>query len=205
MSYATLDEFKEWVSEGSLFDGSQDAQLQMVLDAVDRAVDRYCGRHFTLEINVTKYFYPQSTDELQVTDLVTIDTMLSDTRGDRSFTLAFDPEDYELLPYVDSMGSEAERFDLIRIWPTSSHSFSPGRLVEITGDFGYIEAGGTPPDVKTACLILGARWWKRREAPLGILNNVDLGQFDRLTKEDPDVLTLLSPYSTSIRGGWVAV
>jgi hypothetical protein len=206
MTYVSVIEFKAWVSEGSSFGTYDDTQITMLLEAVDRAVDRYCARHFTLETDATKYFYARSTDELEVVDLISITSIASDTHGDRTFTLVFNPLDYELLPYLDSTGKPAERFDLIRIWSTSSHSFSPDRLVKVVGDFGYVDdSGGTPPDVKQACLILGARWWKRRETPLGILNATDLGQFERLSKEDPDVMSLLQPYSRRTASAWVAV
>jgi hypothetical protein len=197
MSYATLAEFKEWVSEGSLFDAESDDQIQMVLDAVDLAVNRYCGRTFGVEQDVSKFYYPQSTDEVQVTDLLTVTSLASDTSGDRTYSLLFAP--------ADASGQPAVRYDLIRLWPTTSKSFSPGRLVKIVGDFGYVDANGNPPaDVKTASLIMASRWWKRRETPLGILSATDLGTFERLSKEDPDVSTLLAPYSGS-RSGWVAV
>lgn len=205
MSYVTLDEFKAWVSEGSLFDSSTDDQIQMVLDAVDRAVDRYCARHFTLETAVSKFYYPSSPSELEVTDLISIESLASDNHGDRTYSTEFSSGEYELLPYIDSAGYQSTRFDLIRLWPTVSKSFSTAHLVKIVGDFGFVDAlGQAPADVKQACLILAARWWKRRETPFGILGATDLGQFERLSKSDYDVVALLSPYSRGV-GGWVAV
>jgi hypothetical protein len=204
VSIATLAELKVWLTSNGDLDTADDAGLQATLDATDRQIERWCGRRFTVETAVTKTFYPKSASEVEVTDLISLTSIASDAHGDRTFTTTFAPGEYELLPYLDAMGALATRYQLVRTWPTTSKSFTPGRLVRIIGNFGYVEASGeAPPDVKQAELVQAARLWKRRETPLGVLSNTDLGTFERLSKADPDVQALLAPYSRTTT--WVLV
>jgi hypothetical protein len=80
--------------------------------------------------------------------------------------------------------------------------------VQVVGKFGYVENGHPPTAVTLACMILANRYRGRKDAPFGILGATDLGQFERISKEDPDVISLLQPYiaATGSRGGsWVLV
>jgi hypothetical protein len=54
-----------------------------------------------------------------------------------------------------------------------------------------------PEDIKTATSILAAKLVRRvREAPFGIVTaGVDQGEAMRISRTDPDVYTLLQPYS----------
>lgn len=204
MSYVTLAELKTWMAGGGDIDTADDVPLQTVLDAATRWIDRQCGRHFTRETGVTKYYWPTWNGRLDVVDLISITTLASDSSGNRTFSTSFTSTDYELLPYVDESGLPATRFQAIRTWPTSSKSFTPGRLVKIVGDFGYVDTGSVvPADVKQACLIVGSRLWKRHEMPTGVTVVPDLGTVERISRTDPDVEALLEPYVRS--SSWVLV
>lgn len=201
---ATLAALKVWITSNGDLDTADDLGLQLALDASERMIERYCGRSFGVETAATKLYYPATTDKLDVIDLISATSIAIDNHGDRTFTTTLAATDYELLPYVDAMGLPSVRYQLVHIWPTSSRSFTPGRLVRIVGNFGYVDAGNLPPpDVEQAQLIQAARLWKRRETPLGILSNTDLGTFERLSKADPDVQALLLPYSRATQ--WVLV
>lgn len=206
LSYASVDELKGWITSNStdMSDDVDDEGLQLALDASTRLIDVTCGRRFVFEAGATKLYYPSSTDSVDVVDLITATSIESDSHGDRTFSTLLEPTEYELLPYVDGVGAPAVRFQEVRIWQTSSRSFTPGNLVRIIGDFGFVESGNTvPPEVKQANLIHAARLWKRRETPLGILGSTDLGTFERMSKDDPDVAALLAPYVRA--GTWVLV
>jgi hypothetical protein len=202
MSYATLAELKDWID---VTDAVDDAQLQMSLDSATSVIDSMCGRTFALQTDVVKLYWPRSTDVVEVVDLISATSIKSDSHGDRTYATTLEPTDYELLPYHDASGLPSVRYQEVHIWPTSSKSFSTGRQVQITGDFGYVESGGAPASVKQACLILASRYWKRHETPLGVLGVTDVGQFERLSKEDPDVRALLTVYMRSSASGWVLV
>lgn len=203
MSYATLAELKVWITSNGDVDTADDAGLQLALDASTRQIDAYCGRTFTSEVGATKLYYPSSATVLEVVDLVSVTSLASDSHGDRTFVTTFTPDQYELLPYQDAAGAPAVRYQVVHIWGNSSRSFTPGYLVQVVGDFGYLENGAAPAEVRQANLIQAARLWKRRETPLGILSNTDLGTFERLSKSDPDVAALLAGYSRT--QDWVLV
>jgi hypothetical protein len=61
----------------------------------------------------------------------------------------------------------------------------------VTGTWGY---SATPPQaVADACVILAARYYKRKDAPFGVVGTPELG-FMRVTPRDHDVLALLMPF-----------
>lgn len=201
MSYVTLAELKAWIG---VDDETDDALVEPTLIATERVIDQACGRHFSLETAATRVAYPNAEGSVDVVDLISITTLKQDTNGTRQYSTTFATSDYELLPYADEAGRPSVRYQQIHIWPTSSLAFTQGRLVQIVGDFGYVdENDNTPYDVQLACKMLAARFWKRHETPLGILGTTDLGQFQRLSAEDPDVAALLLPYKRT--ASWVLV
>lgn len=202
--YASLAEFKTWLELPADDEGLQDHHLERVLMAADRWIDQHCGRHFSLENEATKLYYPNEEGYLDVVDLISITTLKMDTDGDRTYATTLDPDDYELLPYMDESGRPSVRFQKIRIWPLSSQAFGLGELVQIVGDFGYVIDNQPPEEVRVASLLLASRWWKRHETPLGVLSMTDLGTFERISKSDPDVELLLAQYSRT-GAQWVLV
>lgn len=196
MSYATLVELKAAID---IADTADDTNLQRALDAATEWIDQHTGRVFTLDASdTTRVFYPGRDGVLTVPDLVTVTSIKTDTRGDRSFNTTLVAADYQLMPL------DGPPYQSIRIWPQSSDSFAFDRQVQIVGKFGYTISGAAPIAVKQACLLLATRYFKRAEAPFGILQTVDLGQFTRISKEDPDVISLLEPYRIT-GSAWVAV
>lgn len=202
-SYVTLAHFKAWLAGDAIADTVDDAALQMTLDAASRWIEDRCERVFSLHASETQDVYAEADGTVRVVDLVTVTSIHTDNAGDRSFNTQLATTDYELLPKRDSRGRPSVRYDQIRPWPTSSKSFPDGRLVRIVGSFGYVVDGTTPVEIQQAVMILASRYWKRHEAPLGVLQSVSLGVFERISKEDPDVMTLIEPFDRN--KGWVVV
>lgn len=199
--YATLDELKSVLFPAGVTDNLDDADLQRVLEAASVSIDEHCGRVFAKDAtDQTKRYYP-SGGAVELVDLVNVTSVKIDTSGDRTFATTLAPADYELRPLNEP------RYQQIRTWVTSSHAFVDSELVQVIGRFGYVQPNGEPPaPVNLACLLLAERWFKRHEAPFGILQSVDLGQFSRISADDPDVLKLLEPYvhGRASPGSWVA-
>lgn len=208
-SYADLDSLKAWMSAGDdsavTFTGDDEATLQLLLDAATAFIAQYTGRSFAAEVAATKYFYPTATGYLDLTpDIRTVTSVASDTNGDLGFatTLVADT-DYYLLPL--NPRPDAGIYNRLQIAPTSSKAFSPSRRVRVVGDWGYVVNGAAPANIQTACVLQAARWWARKGAPLGMLQNTDLGTFARLAKGDPDVAALLDPYKAASISAWLLV
>lgn len=193
--YATLHELREWMEIG---DTADDLDLERALDAASRYAEAYCGRLFHLQTAQTKYYYPRDAERLEVVDLVAPTTVSVDTAGDRTYATALTATDYELWPL------DGPPYQEVRIWPlATTRSFSPGRRVRVVGSFGCTVDGAAPVEVRQAVLIVASRYFKRNEAPFGILSAVDLGQFERISKDDPDAVALLSRWR--LTANWVVV
>jgi len=203
--YASLEEFKTWIELPAEDTGLTDDHLTAVLAAATRWIDQQCGRHFLFENEVTKLYYASDPNYLDVVDLIAISSIKLDTSGDRTYATTLEASEYELWPAMDETGRPSTRYQQIRIWPNSSHAFTPGELVQIIGDFGYSVDGLPPPDIHIACLILASRWWKRHETPTGMAIVPDMGSFDRVSNEDPDIKALLESYNRSSASSWVLV
>lgn len=192
--YASLLELKQSLQ---INDEDNDVDLERALDAACRKIDGECGRTFSLATAATKLYYPDSVWQLPVLDLVSITTMKKDTYGDRTYATTFASTDYELWPLTGPPYQE------VRAWPRGSTLFSPGLYVQIVGSFGCVVDGLPPVEVRQAALILASRYYKRGEAPFGVLQSTDLGQYTRLSASDPDVASLLAPWRFSSQ--WVCV
>jgi hypothetical protein len=193
--YASLLELKQQLA---ITDAANDVDLERALESASRWIEGYTGRVFSLATAQTRYYYPDGTERVQVADLVAVTSIAVDSSGDRTYATTLTANDYELWPL------DGPPYQEVRIWPLSTaYSFSPGRRVRIVGSFGCVVDGAAPVAVKQACLILAGRYYVRKDAPFGVLSAVDLGQFERISKEDPDVVSLLGPWRTT--ANWVVV
>lgn len=203
-SYADLALLKAHLSASSdgaaNFTPEDEALLQLCLDAATGMIDQFTGRTFRAETAATKYFTATDYDILTLTpDIRTVTSVAIDDDGDLSFGTVLASTDYwklPLQPYPD-----AGIYSQIKLSPRSSQAFAPDYQVKIVGDWGYVVNGAAPMPVQEACLLQAARLYNRRSAPFGILQTVDLGQFTRISKTDPDVQMLLSPYRAVARLG----
>lgn len=197
MAYASLIELRLAMDLG--LDDGDETSLIRALDSATQWIDEYTGRVFTLDAeDTTRYFYPDRQGVVTVPDLVTVTSIATDTSLDRTYATVIETDQYELRPI------SGPPYQSIVMWPNSSRAFISTEQVKIVGTFGYTVDGVAPKAVKQACIILASRHYKRREAPFGILQSTDLGTFSRISKEDPDVVSLLSPYRIT-GASWVLV
>jgi len=201
-SYATL----AWLKTAlQIADESDDSPLQLALDAATALIDQWTGRSFRDEAGATKYFWATSPNILELRpDIRTITSVAVDTNGDLTFATTLAATDYLLAPLMPL--PDTGIYTRLRIAPLSSRSFPQDRQVRVVGDWGYTVDGDAPAPIRQACLIQAERLFKRaREAPFGILQTTDLGQFTRISQADPDVMALIDPYKGAVAGEWVAV
>ena len=196
MSYADILYLK---SQLGISDTADDALLQRALNAASLWIRRYTGRSFEAETAATKVFYPSNSRYLDLSpDIRSVTSIKVDLNGNGTYSDTFAVSDYLLLPLTPE--PDAGIYSRVEIASLSGKSFPSRRRVEIVGDWGYVVDGVAPEDVQAACLLQAGRLFKRgKEAPFGILQTTDLGQFTRIGAMDPDVKALLDPYKASTK------
>src|SRR5262245_60385406 len=181
MAYATPAELKTYM-DFPVPHTASDVDLQRALDAGAAWIDWGTGRTFGLSPTGTPRTYAAATTTVvPVVDLVsTAPTVAVDTAGDRTFATTLVPAQFTLDPL------DGPPFQEVVAWAVPAggvapFTFTPGQLVRITGQWGAVdEAGVVPANVSQANLLLGARWFTRREVPLGVLQNQQLDVFQVL-------------------------
>jgi hypothetical protein len=182
--YATLQELKTWLG---ITGATDDARLELAIEGASRAIDTECSRRF-FATTLTKFFATDDPMRFDVDDdLLSVTSIDIDLTGLRAYT-ALSVTDYELEP-------EVAPYRQVFIAPGSSQSFpvEQRRAVRVVGSWGYNATGSHPQAVNRACLILATRYFKRKDAPFGVLGTPELG-FMRVTSRDPEVRALLQPY-----------
>jgi hypothetical protein len=182
--YATLQELKTWLG---ITGSTDDTRLELAIEAASRAIDAECSRKFYAS-TATLYF--QTDDPLRCDlndDLLSVTSIAYDSTGRRDY-IALAGTDYELDP-------EASPYRTIFIAPASSYFFpiNQRRAVRVVGSWGYNTTGSQPQAITRACLLLATRYFKRKDAPFGVVGTPELG-FLRVTARDPEVRALLNPY-----------
>jgi hypothetical protein len=197
MAYALVEELRQ-VLDFPPEDTSTDVDLQRALDSAALWLEWFTGRTFgtTGATPVARTYAASGADSLALVDLQSVaPTVEVDTANDRTFATTLLPEQYQLEPYT------GPPFDTLRTWPdpagdTAAVAFDAGQLVRVTGVWGYTDARGrVPAAVAEANLLLGARWYKRREAPFQVLQQGEVDAFARVSAQDTDVQQLLFPLS----------
>jgi len=178
-------------------DDANDVDTQRALDAGRAWIDWFTGRTFGLSATGVVRVYPAvDADAVDVVDLQsTAPTVKVDTNGDRTFATTLAAAQYALEP------ADGPPFRTLRAWPVPAGGLQPvvfevGQLVQVTGQWGYADVRGRiPANVAQANLLLGARFYKRREAPFGTVQSAQLDVFQTIAEHDPDVVALLLPVS----------
>jgi len=189
--YADLLEVKSRIENiGS--STAYDSQLEKVIEAVSRWIDRNRRREFYTTSNEARYFTPYSTDMVVIDDLITITSLITDENLDSTYSRTWTASDYNLVPY--NAASYNEPYTAIEVAPGGDYSFpvSP-KSVKVTGTtWGY--ASTTPPAIKEACILATIKLWRRKDAIFGVAGGGDLGTITSIARldNDPDVMALVS-------------
>lgn len=197
MAYVTVDELK--ASLGDEIDDAHDGELEAAADAATAAVNGHTGRVWSTDglAAVARFFSPRGWNRRQVSIADCRQITQIREYGSGAYTTLTVGDDYRVSghnvgPETTTVSGDGWIDGLVRsgrdCW---SYEMGTG-TVEVTGLWATT---ATPPDdIKRAVLILAARLFQRRSAPLGI-GAVGLeGVAIRLSRIDPDVHTLLTPH-----------
>jgi hypothetical protein len=186
--YVELEQAKAAISLSGF--NHADGDLARALASASRAVDDICGRRFYPDTDATsvRYFTAFDACSVFIDDLVTLTTLATDSTGDGVYESTWTASDYSLEPI--NAPSDSFPYTEIDRKPYGSYYFPVGvqNGVKVTGKYGW---SAIPSQVESATLMLAGRYMKRvREAPFGV---VGVDSMIRLARNDPDVLSLLSP------------
>ena len=202
-SYASLAQLKARVRKTASTEF--DAELERVLVATSRAIDRFTGRRFWLDPAPTARLYRprRDSDCLTVSDIGSSAGVIVETDdGSGAFATAWSGTEFLLEPF------DAELDDPVPEPYTRISSTTSGRwfrapisttrpTVRVTARHGWPGAtvasgvAAAPPDVVEATLLKAARLFRRRDTPDGVAGTTETGIVRISRQEDPDVALLL--------------
>lgn len=155
--YATLDEFKDWIAMRGLSgtvttDASDDALLEIEIEAASRYIDRETGKRFFKDSSdATRYYTADNQSLLKIDPLAAAPTSVSVdyTEGLRSYTDLTSTQ-YDLMPLNATL--EGQPYTYIEINPAYGGYFPlTNKGVKVVGLFGY---PSVPLDVRNATLAI---------------------------------------------------
>jgi hypothetical protein len=210
MAYANASELRQRIGKVGSTD---DEQLTALLSAAERNIDRTCNRPdgFLADTSATARVYAGSGKPYQwIDECIEITAVaVKETATSSSYTAwgsgdyieaSGDPKypNYNATPYtllvIDPTGDEA-------IFTSGKYTtrggFKPvtdvtrgAPTVQVTAKWGF--ASSVPADIKEACLMQAARWYKREESAMAdVLASGELGQLMYMKSLDPDIKRLL--------------
>lgn len=198
--YGDVETLKEWIAEDptqvlNANDQSYDTLLGDLLDAASRRIDDDCGRIFYEQTATARSFYPNRVGVVEVTDLLSVTSILIDTDGDDVAETTLASTDYVLEPLTEESGIGVARYQRIRAARNGAYMFAYRWKMTVTGSWGYVDSQGRAPDsIRTAAMILASRWFMRRHAKFGRMVIPESGMTETLPVNDPDYAMLIQPY-----------
>jgi len=182
--YTTLAELKTFLGING---NADDARLELAIEAASRAIDAECSRQF-YATTLTRYFTPMAPLRCDLDDDLHVVTSIAIDKTGLSNYTTLAGSDYELDPTETPY-----RINWIAPGSTEAFPVDARRGVRVIGAWGYCATGSHPQAITRACLILATRYFKRKDAPFGVIGTPELG-FLRVTARDPEVRALLNSY-----------
>lgn len=200
-TYSDLDTLKNYLAIPTS-NTTNNWLLTSALDAASRSIDNYCQRRFWLDSTaVARTFIPQTLTRIEFDDDIGSTSGLiikTDAAGDGTFETTWAASDYQLLPVnapyafpepepwtsIKAVGTKTFPW-LVNTWLTRLDR------VQITAFWGW---PAVPAAVSQACLIKAGKLFGRKDSPQGIAGFGDFGPVRISSRDDPDVMMLLSPY-----------
>ena len=195
--YATLAQAKTFLS---IIDSVDDTLLESLIESASRSIDRIANRRFYIDAAASARKYRASSPVFLFTDDISGTTGLIvkiDEDGDGIFetTLTLN-SDYVMdpltAPSLNRPFTQITIVSNINTFPIFPGLFSNGLRpgIEVTAKWGW---PAVPDDIETACLILTADLYKRKDSPGGVLGLGDLGAI-RMSPLGRDITAMVRAY-----------
>lgn len=187
MAYITNADLKESLGISSS-DSTKDDIVTYAVNAAISFIDNYTGRTFDLSGSATARIYiPDGEQLLLVDDIGSISGLVvesGDITGASWSTV--DTSTYEIYPLnALTKGKPVTGIVLLTCWAAN-----PYARIRVTAKWGWPEV---PDEIAQAALLQAARLFKRKDSPGGMYGSADFG-FSRVSKADPDVVSLIAPF-----------
>lgn len=153
-----------------------DDQLQDAVDSASREIERWCNRQFNKQTSATARKFAATSKYCAVIDDFHTEADLvikSMTDDDGVFDKTWASSEFELRP-ANGVVSGQTGWPFWRIKAVSGETFPlavPGERafrLEVTAQWGW---DAVPSPVRQACLMLAAKNFMMKDAPLGLLGN----------------------------------
>jgi hypothetical protein len=176
------------------------ALIEKAVSAASRAIDRYCGRRFWQDPAPVPRLYMAPDPCLVDVDDISTTTGLSvkvDTGADGTYATTWAASDYQLRPLNASADGGAYSWRQIaamggKSFPCRRYGGYPA--LQVTAQWGW---SAIPDDVVEAAVLKSVSLFSRKDAPFGVAGFGEFGPV-RITKRDPDVVDLLSPFQLAV-------
>lgn len=177
-------------------DTSQDTLIDAKLTAASRQIDRYCGRRFFLDDTASARVL--NPDGRVVRNRSGEHLLVADIGNLTGFTVEVgkDPDWTDITSQVETEPTDALNLD--PAGPVTSLLWERGvwrrrtlGRVRVTARWGW---PAVPAEVGEAALIQTVRLYKRKDSPEGVLGTAEWGGPVRMSRVDPDVRELLTPF-----------
>jgi len=199
--YTTLAAMKNFLS---IVDSTDDTLLEGLIESASRSIDRIANRRFYADSTASARSYRANNNVFVYVDDISSTTGLvvkTDDDGDGTFetTLTINT-DFLVDPLTASaLGrpfTQLTMVNTLNVWPVYPGLFSNGLRpgVEVTAKWGW---PSVPDDIETACQILTADLYKRKDSPGGILGLGDLGAI-RMSPLGRDVTAMVRAYKKEV-------
>lgn len=197
--YATLTEIKNFLSI-PVADTGDDSLLEGLVESASRSIDRIANRRFYLDSAASARQYRAYSDVfVYVDDIGTTNGLIVaiDEAGNGSYTTTLTLNTDYILDPLTAAAKGRPFTQLTMVSSSQSFPIFPGLFgnglrpgVQVTAKWGW---PSVPDDINTACLILTADLYKRKDAPGGILGLGDLGAI-RMSAMGRDVSSIVRAY-----------
>jgi uncharacterized phiE125 gp8 family phage protein len=188
--YCSSSEARDYLRITDAADTEADTEIALAITAASRAIDASTGRQFgstTAEARVYTPFRSGAVTLISIDDVQTTTSLVVKTGEPGAYSTTIVAADYVLLP--------VNAADNGRPWTAiESSTFTAGERhsVEVTAIYGWTSV---PTPIKLATLLQMSRFYKRRDAPFGVISSPDqASQVRLLAKLDPDVAAAIAPY-----------
>jgi len=195
-SYVALSELKTWLG---VTGSAQDTNLTTAIKAASSSIADYCGRQFDIDSSVvTRVYDCEFMDYVEVDDIATVTGLIVKTLeadGTVNETLTLNT-DYYLSPYNSDKTDPAKPFTKIIMAIEKAGKLLPTQHrqgLSVTAKFGF---SAIPDTIYQAALIQSARFWQRKNSPMGFSGNPETGNATVifLSELDPDVKNLCKSF-----------